>query len=76
MSCIGCPMSSAGSSTSLPGLDLLRHEAAPGVLLFLAAILALILDNSPVAWLYDGLFETQLTVGIGAVLIDKPRLLL
>ena len=53
----------------------LGHDAAPGVLLFLAAIMALILDNSPLAWLYDGLFDTKVTVGIGALLIDKPLLL-
>lgn len=53
----------------------LSHEAAPGVLLLLAAIFAMILDNSPLAWLYDGLLSTPMKVGIGALLIDKPLLL-
>lgn len=65
------PVSALPSSVS----KLLNHEAAPGVLLFVAAIMALILDNSPLAWLYDGLFDTKLTVGVGPLLIDKPLLL-
>ncbi|UUX50584.1 Na+/H+ antiporter NhaA [Nisaea acidiphila] len=54
---------------------LLRHEAAPGVLLFLSAIVALVLDNSSLAWLYDGLLETPVTFAVGELLIDKPLLL-
>jgi len=53
----------------------LAHDAAPGVFLFLAAVLAMILDNSPLAWLYDGLLGTPMTIGIGALIIDKPLLL-
>lgn len=68
-------MSSPGFALPLSVSRFLNHEAAPGVLLFLAAIMALILDNSPLAWLYDGLFEVPLTVGVGALLIDKPLLL-
>ncbi len=55
--------------------ELWRHEAAGGVLLMMAAALALLLDNSPLAWLYDGLLATPVVVQVGALLIDKPLLL-
>ncbi|MDA0998346.1 MAG: Na+/H+ antiporter NhaA, partial [Proteobacteria bacterium] len=54
---------------------LLHHDAAPGVLLMLAALLALGFDNSPLAWLYDALLSTPVAVKIGAFGIDKPLLL-
>ena len=64
------------SSKTLNRINMfVAHEAAPGVLLLLAAILALILDNSPLAWLYDSLLNTPMTVRIGALIIDKPLLL-
>jgi Na+:H+ antiporter, NhaA family len=53
----------------------LRHEAAGGVLLLLAAILALILDNSPLEWLYDRLLDTPVSLRAGSFGIDKPLLL-
>ena len=56
-------------------MGLWRHEAAGGVLLMMAAALALLLDNSPLAWLYDGLLATPVVVQVGALLIDKPLLL-
>jgi Na+:H+ antiporter, NhaA family len=55
--------------------DLLAHEAAGGVLLMLAAALALALDNSPLSWLYDALLSTPMTLRIGALVLDKPLLL-
>jgi len=55
--------------------DLLRHEAAGGVLLMAAAVTALVLDNSPLAWLYDALLATQVAIQIGELVIDKPLLL-
>ena len=54
---------------------LLHHEAASGVLLIAMAAFALILDNSPLAWLYDGLLATPVAIQIGALIIDKPLLL-
>ena len=54
---------------------LTHHEAAGGVLLMIAALLALILDNSPLDWLYDSLLSTPVVVQIGALSIDKPLLL-
>ena len=54
---------------------LMRHEAAAGVLLVLAAALALTLDNSPLAPIYDGLLGVTATVQIGTLGISKPLLL-
>ena len=54
---------------------LLHHEAASGVLLMVAAVAALVLDNSPLNWLYDGLLSTPVAVQIGALVLDKPLLL-
>ncbi|MEQ8700671.1 MAG: Na+/H+ antiporter NhaA, partial [Bauldia litoralis] len=52
-----------------------RHEAFGGILLMAAAVLALVLVNSPLAPLYDSLLKTQMTVAVGAFSIDKPVLL-
>ncbi len=53
----------------------LHHEAAGGVLLMLAAAAALVMDNSPLDWLYDALLATPVVVQVGALAIDKPLLL-
>ncbi|MGJ8696642.1 MAG: Na+/H+ antiporter NhaA [Verrucomicrobiaceae bacterium] len=53
---------------------LLHHEAAPGVLLMIATVLALGVSNAGVAW-YPALLETKAVAGVGAVVIDKPLLL-
>jgi len=55
--------------------SLLHHDAAGGVLLMLAAVIALAFDNSPLNWLYDAILETPVVVQIGALNIDKPLLL-
>ena len=52
-----------------------QHQAAGGVVLMAAALLALTLDNSPLAWLYDGLLKTPVVIQIGALAINKPLLL-
>ncbi len=55
--------------------DLFQHDAAGGVLLMAAAAAALVLDNSPLNWLYDAILGTQVAVQVGALAIDKPLLL-
>ena len=55
--------------------DLLAHEMSGGLVLMGAAALALLLDNSPLAWLYDVFRETQGVVQIGALKLDKPLVL-
>ncbi len=52
-----------------------QHQAAGGIVLMIAAALALILDNSPLAWAYDSLLQTPVVVQVGALLLDKPLLL-
>jgi NhaA family Na+:H+ antiporter len=52
-----------------------HHEAAGGLVLLAAAISALIIDNSPLEWLYDGLLETPVAVRVGVLALDKPLLL-
>ena len=67
-------MRSVSTSTSRL-LALLKHEAAGGVLLLLAAATALVLDNSPVAHLYDALLTIPVVVQVGALALEKPLLL-
>ena len=55
--------------------EFLRHEATAGLLLMATAALALILDNSPLAPIYDALLLTPMVVQIGQFAIDKPLLL-
>ncbi|MEW5964929.1 MAG: Na+/H+ antiporter NhaA [Pseudomonadota bacterium] len=62
--------------TKLQGaLAFIRHEAAAGSLLLLAALLALALQNSAGAWLYNSLLETRVMIAVGALKLDKPLLL-
>jgi len=56
-------------------LNFMQHDAASGIVLLGAAFLALVLQNSPVSWLYDGLLGTPVTIGVGAIVVDKPLLL-
>ena len=53
----------------------LEHDAAGGIVLMVAAAIALALDNSPLSWLYDRLLSTAVVIQIGALGIDKPLLL-
>jgi NhaA family Na+:H+ antiporter len=52
-----------------------QHEAAGGIVLIVAATLALILENSPLYWMYEALLGTPVAIQIGALSIDKPLLL-
>ena len=56
-------------------LRFIQHEAAGGIVLLVAAVLALVLANSPAAWLYDSLLGTPVVVQVGALRLDKPLLL-
>src|SRR5687768_7790884 len=55
--------------------EFLALEAAGGVLLALAALLAMGLANSPLERLYAGFLDTPLEVRVGALEIAKPLLL-
>lgn len=55
--------------------DFLRLESASGLLLVAAAILAMIVVNSPAKSLYDGLLDIPIAVQIDSFIIAKPLLL-
>lgn len=52
-----------------------RLESAGGILLMVATLLALVLANSPLSFLYEALLETPVAVTIGQLSIHKPLLL-
>lgn len=58
-----------------PLKNFLRLEAASGILLLIAAIAAMIVENSPLKFLYDALLNTPVEIKIGAFEIAKPFLL-
>ena len=53
----------------------LEQESAGGILLVVAAILAIILNNTPFSQFYAMLLDTQVMVKVGALEVDKPLLL-
>ena len=55
--------------------EFLQLEAAAGIVLFAAAVLAVIASNTPLAAFYDHLFDLPLRVTLGAFGVDKPLLL-
>lgn len=55
--------------------DFIRLESFGGILLFMAAIFAMIVANSPLAFLYDALLDTTVAIQIGSLEINKALLL-
>jgi len=53
---------------------LLHHEAAGGIVMLLAAVLAIALNNSPLHWLDDLLLETPVIIRVGSFALDKSLL--
>jgi len=53
----------------------LRLDSAPGIVLVAAAALALLANNSPLAFWYDALLDTPASLRVGTLGIDKPLLL-
>jgi len=53
----------------------LRLESAGGVLLMMTAVLAIIVANSPLAYLYNLLLDTPVEIRVGGLNIAKPLLL-
>ena len=58
-----------------PFTSFFKTEAAGGVVLLAAAVVALVWANSPFGDAYTGLWETVLTVGGGPLVISKPLIL-
>jgi len=55
--------------------DFMRLESAGGILLLGAAILAILMANSPLASIYGGLLDTTVAIQVGTLAINKPLLL-
>jgi len=55
--------------------EFLRLESAGGILLLATAVLAMVIANSPLAYLYESLLEITVAVQVGALAISKPLLL-
>lgn len=53
----------------------IKLESAGGILLLCAAILAMIVANSPLSSIYDQFLDTTIAVQVGALAINKPLLL-
>ncbi len=53
----------------------MRLESAGGILLLGAAILAILMANSPFASVYGGLLDTTVAIQIGTLAINKPLML-
>ncbi len=58
-----------------PFREFARSSAASGILLMVAAVIALTWANSPGASSYADLWQTRLTIGIGDIAISKALLL-
>jgi NhaA family Na+:H+ antiporter len=55
--------------------EFFRLEAAGGIVLIGAAALAMLLANSPLAWLYEGFRQIPVEVRVGSLQLAKPLLL-
>ena len=55
--------------------EFMNLESAGGILLLVAAVLAMLIANSPLAAAYDALLATPVAVQVGALVIDKPLFL-
>ena len=55
--------------------EFIEMESASGILLLVAAMLAMLMANSPISSLYDALLQTTVSVQVGALEINKPLLL-
>ena len=55
--------------------DFMKLESAGGILLMLAAVLAMLVANSPLAHFYNALLDTTVAIQVGVLSINKPLLL-
>jgi NhaA family Na+:H+ antiporter len=55
--------------------EFLHKESAGGLLLVGAAVIAMVLVNSPLDFLYFALLDTPVSIQVGALVLDKPLLL-
>ncbi|MBW9258417.1 MAG: Na+/H+ antiporter NhaA [Candidatus Thiodiazotropha sp. (ex. Lucinisca nassula)] len=55
--------------------DFMRQDSASGIILIFAALFALLMVNSPLSWVYDGLLSTPVEIRVGGLHLAKPLLL-
>ncbi|MBV7314241.1 Na+/H+ antiporter NhaA [Shewanella sp. NIFS-20-20] len=55
--------------------NFLSQQSAGGILLLVAVALAMLMANSPLAFLYEGFLNTPMQVRLGALDVNKPLLL-
>ncbi|MES9994173.1 MAG: Na+/H+ antiporter NhaA [Candidatus Thiodiazotropha sp.] len=55
--------------------DFMRQDSSSGILLIVAAVLAMVLENSPLSGFYDALLDTPVEIRIGELQLAKPLLL-
>lgn len=55
--------------------EFISLEASAGIILFTTALLALFIDNSPLALYYEAFFHTKFSVSLGDFKLEKPLLL-
>lgn len=55
--------------------DFMRLESAGGILLLMAAVMAMVIANSPLAGLYESFLNLPVAVQVGKLIIDKPLFL-
>ena len=67
--------SNSASSPLSPIKEFIKTESFSGILLMVAAVLALIVANSPLADFYFQSLQTKLTVGLPDANISKPIIL-
>jgi NhaA family Na+:H+ antiporter len=65
----------AGGAISEWLQEFIKQDSAGGILLIFAAILAMLMQNSPLNWLYDALLNTPVEIRVGALHLGKPLLL-
>ncbi len=63
------------ASESNPESNGSSNATRVGLILIAAAVLAIVLDNSPLAWLYDDLLDTPFSIRLGSLGLEKPLLL-
>ncbi|MFT4928091.1 MAG: NhaA family Na+:H+ antiporter [Phenylobacterium sp.] len=69
------PTQTQSSSLDFSLKQFFQHDSAGGILLVVVSVAALILANSPLAYMYDGFLATPLQVRVGSLDIAKPLIL-
>lgn len=55
--------------------EFIKLESSAGIILFATAMLAMIINNTPLAYYYDSFFSTKISLSIGQFQLSKPLLL-